>query len=100
MSKNCVHTRNRFPSVEKTEWDRQITPPLQADQSRRIGDVSVLCNSTLSFIFKCRKIQHFNRFLRRQKKCLLGALEKGNTDYFSVVLSGKDIGLFFPLNID
>uniref|UniRef100_A0A7I4A6L1 Uncharacterized protein n=1 Tax=Physcomitrium patens TaxID=3218 RepID=A0A7I4A6L1_PHYPA len=83
--------RKRFPSVEEIEWDSRLPPPLQGDQTLRIVDVAALCNSSLKFVFKCREIQHFNRFLRRQKRRLLDWLKKGNTDRFNVVRSGADI---------
>lgn len=86
-----------FRSVEEIEWDSRLPPPLPADQTLTIGDVAALCNSSLKFVFKCREIQHFNKFLRSQKARLLSAASEkgGNTDRFEVILSGSDIGTFF-----
>jgi len=86
---------SRFPSIEEMEWDSRLPPPLQGDQNLTI-DVASLCNSSLKFVFKCREIQHFNRFLKTQRKCILRGSEKGNTDRFHVILSAADIGTFFP----
>jgi hypothetical protein len=81
-----------FRSVEEIEWDSRLPPPLPADQTLTIGDVAALCNSSLKFVFKCREVQHFNKFLRSQKARLLGS-SKGNTECFNVILSGTDIGM-------
>ncbi|KAG0561725.1 hypothetical protein KC19_9G086500 [Ceratodon purpureus] len=84
-----------FRSVEEIEWDSRLPPPLPADQNLTIGDVAALCNSSLKFVFKCREIHHFNKFLRSQKSLLLnGCSEKGGPDCFNVILSGTDIGMF------
>ncbi|KAG0561728.1 hypothetical protein KC19_9G086500 [Ceratodon purpureus] len=81
-----------FRSVEEIEWDSRLPPPLPADQNLTIGDVAALCNSSLKFVFKCREIHHFNKFLRSQKSLLLnGCSEKGGPDCFNVILSGTDI---------
>ena len=85
-----------FRSVEEIEWDSRLPPPLPADQTLTIGDVAALCNSSLKFVFKCREVQHFNKFLKSQKSRLLRAgSEKGNTDCFEIILSGTEIGTFF-----
>lgn len=89
---SMLATKKRNPSMEEIEWDSRLPPPLPQEQNLTIGDIAALCNSPLKFVFKCREIEHFNKFLRAHRKRLLASLGKGNVDRFCVVLSGTDLG--------
>lgn len=104
-SLSSMVAKKRPPSMEEIEWDSRLPPPLPQEQNLTIGDIAALCNSPLKFVFKCREIEHFNKFLRAQRKRLLAGLGKGNVDCFCVVLSGTDLGkkcclLMLPICID
>lgn len=81
--------KKRTPSMESIEWDRRLRAS-QREQPLTMGDVAALCNSPLKFVFKCREIEHLNKFLRNQKKLVRNGAE--STKRFAIVRSGTDLG--------
>lgn len=52
------------------------------------------CTSAQSkFVFKCSKVQQFNKFLKAQKERIRSGSDEGNTERFCVVLTGRDLGI-------
>jgi hypothetical protein len=91
----------------ETEEELQMPPTLvlRSEQNNlTIEEVVALSSSPLKFMFKCREIQHFNKFLRLQKKRLTSSLQQHdqeqeqeqhpaeNTDCFHIIRSGTQCG--------
>ncbi len=86
-------------SMGVLEWGRSQMPLLLLpEQKVTIEEVAALCSSPLKFLFKCREIEHFNKFLRCQKKRITNSLHADNHDCFHIIHSGAECGtsiLFF-----
>ncbi len=121
-SKLVKRTKMRSLSMEclETEEEMQMPPTLLLGSEQNnltIEEVVALSSSPLKFMFKCREIQHFNKFLRLQKKRLTSSLQQQdqdqeeeeqqqhpaeNTDCFHIIRSGTQCGtnyqfFFLPL---
>jgi hypothetical protein len=83
---------------------RHRPPPLSLPQEQNltIGEVAALCSSPLKFVFKCREIELFNKFLRSQKKRIISSSissnsnlhldNNNNSDCFHIIRSGAECG--------
>ncbi len=109
-SKLVKRTKMRSLSMEclETEEELQMPPTLLLGSEQNnltIEEVVALSSSPLKFMFKCREIQHFNKFLRLQKKRLSSSLQQHdqeqeqqqqhpaeNTDCFHIIRSGTQCG--------
>ncbi|CAM6058744.1 unnamed protein product [Sphagnum tenellum] len=105
-SKLVKQTKMRSSSMECLETEEELQMPptllLRSEQNNlTIEEVVALSSSPLKFMFKCREIQHFNKFLRLQKKRLTSSLQQHNqeqqqqqqhpaesTDCFHIIRSG------------
>ncbi|CAM6032393.1 unnamed protein product [Sphagnum compactum] len=105
-SKLVKRTKMRSLSMECLETEEELQKPptllLRSEQNNlTIEEVVALSSSPLKFMFKCREIQHFNKFLRLQKKRLSSSLQQHdqeqeqqqqhsaeNTDCFHIIRSG------------
>jgi hypothetical protein len=104
-SKLVKQTKMRSLSMECLETEEELQMPptlvLRSEQNNlTIEEVVALSSSPLKFMFKCREIQHFNKFLRLQKKRLTSSLQQHdqeqeqeqhpaeNTDCFHIIRSG------------
>jgi hypothetical protein len=119
-SKLVKQTKMRSLSMECLETEEELQMPptlvLRSEQNNlTIEEVVALSSSPLKFMFKCREIQHFNKFLRLQKKRLTSSLQQHdqeqeqeqhpaeNTDCFHIIRSGTQCGtkycqfFFLPL---
>lgn len=116
-SKLVKRTKMRSLSMESLETEEELQMPptllLRSEQNNlTIEEVVALSSSPLKFMFKCREIQHFNKFLRLQKKRLTSSLQQDqeqqqhpaeNTDCFHIIRSGTQCGtkycqfFFLPL---
>jgi hypothetical protein len=77
-------------------------PSLPQEQNLTIGEVAALCSSPLKFVFKCREIELFNKFLRSQKKRIISSSissnsnlhldNNNNSDCFHIIRSGAECG--------
>jgi hypothetical protein len=78
-------------------------PALPQEQNLTIGEVAALCSSPLKFVFKCREIELFNKFLRSQKKRIISSSissnstlhldnNNNNSDCFHIIRSGAECG--------
>jgi UDP-N-acetylmuramate-alanine ligase len=80
-------------------------PSLPQEQNLTIGEVAALCSSPLKFVFKCREIELFNKFLRSQKKRIISSSissnstlhlddddNNNNSDCFRIIRSGAECG--------
>jgi hypothetical protein len=70
-------------------------PSLPQEQNLTIGEVAALCSSPLKFVFKCREIELFNKFLRSQRKRIISSslhLDNNNSDCFHIIRSGAECG--------
>jgi hypothetical protein len=68
-------------------------PSLPQEQNLTIGEVAALCSSPLKFVFKCREIELFNKFLRSQKKRIISSsISSNNSDCFHIIRSGAECG--------
>jgi hypothetical protein len=87
-------------SMESKELEREEihTPPvLPQEQNLTIEGVAALCSSPIKFLFKCSEIEHFNKFLRAQKKRLISSSSSflhhdNNNDHFLIIRSGAECG--------
>jgi len=79
-------------SIDEDEWDGQISSSFRQEIHGTPGCSDDPCTSTSQFVFKCPKVQQFNKFLRAQKDRLRSGLDVGNTDRFCIVLTGRDLG--------
>jgi hypothetical protein len=86
-------------SMESKELEQEEihTPPvLPQEQNLTIEDVAALCSSPIKFLFKCSEIEHFNKFLRAQKKRLISSSSflhhDNNNDHFHIIHSGAECG--------
>jgi hypothetical protein len=78
-------------SMGVLEWGRTQMPPLLLpEQKLTIEEVAALCSSPLKFLFKCREIELFNKFLRCQKKRITNSLHADNHDCFHIIHSGAE----------
>jgi hypothetical protein len=84
-------------SMESKELEQEEihTPPvLPQEQNLTIEDVAALCSSPIKFLFKCSEIEHFNKFLRAQKKRLISSSSflhhDNNNDHFHIIHSGAE----------
>ncbi|KAH9551326.1 hypothetical protein CY35_09G009200 [Sphagnum magellanicum] len=80
---------------EELKQEEMHTPPvLPQEQNLTIEDVAALCSSPIKFLFKCSEIEHFNKFLRAQKKRLISSSSflhhDNNNDCFHIVRSGAE----------
>jgi len=109
-SKLVKRTKMRNLSMECLETEEELQMPptllLRSEQNNlTIEGVVALSSSPLKFMFKCREIQHFNKFLRLQKKRLTSSLQQHdqdreqqqqhpaeNTDCFHIIRSGTQCG--------
>ena len=79
--------------LDADEWESHISSSFRQE----INGTNVCnddpCTSASKFIFKCSKVQQFNKFLRVQKERIRSGLDAGNTDRFCIVLTGRDLGM-------
>lgn len=80
-------------SIDADEWDSHISSSFRQEINGTNGCNDDPCTSASKFIFKCPKVQQFNKFLRAQKERLRCGLDAGNTDRFCIVLTGRDLGI-------
>jgi hypothetical protein len=102
---DCEHGESRHfvkkqmvsMSMELEREEIHTPPVLPQEQNLTIEDVAALCSSPIKFLFKCSEIEHFNKFLRAQKKRLISSSSSflhhdNNNDYFHIIRSGAECG--------